>query len=101
VASEENGPEVNVGKTKYIVMFGDHTAWRSYSMEIDSSSFKWVEGFKHLGKILTNQNSFKEEIKSTLKPGNACTHLVQNILFSTILKINIHRTIVLMVILYG
>ena len=55
--------------------------------------------------IHTNQNSIQEEIKSRLKLGNACYHLVQNLLSSSLLsenlKIKIYRTIILSVFLYG
>jgi len=54
---------------------------------------------------LTNQNSIAEEIKSRLRSGNACYHLVQNLLSSRFLsknlKIKIYRTIILPVVLYG
>ena len=47
----------------------------------------------------------EEEIKSRLKSGNACYHLVQNILsaslLSTNIKIKIYITTVLPVVLYG
>jgi hypothetical protein len=46
-----------------------------------------------------------EEIKSTLKSGNACYHSVQNLLSSRLLfknlKIKIYRTKILPVVLYG
>jgi len=46
-----------------------------------------------------------EEIKSRLRSGNACYHLVQNLLSSSLLsknlKIKIYRTIVLPVVFYG
>jgi len=52
-----------------------------------------------------NQNSIHEEIKSKLKSGNACYHLVQNLVFysplSKIIKIQVHRTIMLPVVLHG
>ena len=52
-----------------------------------------------------NVNSIQEEIKSRLKLGNACYHSVQNLLSSRLLsknlKINIYRTIILPVVLYG
>ena len=54
---------------------------------------------------LTNCNSIQEEIKSSLKSGNACYHSVQNLLSSSLLSknlnIKIYRTIILPVILYG
>ena len=51
-----------------------------------------------------NQNCIQEGIKSRLKSGNACYHLVQNLLSSSLLsknmKIKLHITIILPV-LYG
>ena len=56
-------------------------------------------------QYLTNQNSIPEEMKSRLRPGNACYHSVQNLLSSRLLsknlKIKIYRTIILSVVLYG
>jgi len=105
VASKETGLEVNVDKTKYMVMSGDQNAGQSHSMKIDNSSIERVEEFKYLGTTLTNQNSLQEEIKSRLKSGNACYHLVQNLLSSSLLsknlKIKLFRTIILPVVLYG
>jgi hypothetical protein len=50
-----------------------------------------------------NKNSILGEIKSRLKSGNACYHSVQNLLssLSKNIKINIYRTIILPVVLYG
>jgi len=105
VASKENGPEVNVDKTKYMVMSRDQDAGQSHSMKIDNSSFERVQEFKYLGTTLTNQNSIQEEIKSRMNSGNACYHSVQNILSTILLSQNlkskIHRTIILPVVLYG
>ena len=64
-----------------------------------------MEEFKYLGTNLTNQNSIQEEITSRLKSENACYHSVQNLLSSCLLpknlKIEIYRTIILPVVLYG
>ena len=77
----------------------------SQSIKIYNSSFERVEEFKYLGTTLTNQNSIQQEIKSGLKSGNACCHLVRNLLSSRLLsknlKIKIYRTILLPVFCMG
>jgi len=64
-----------------------------------------VEKFKYLGTTSMNVISIQEEIKSRLKSGNACYHMVQNPLSSSLLpkykQIKIYRTIILPVVLYG
>jgi hypothetical protein len=84
---------------------GDQNAGRSHTIKIDYKSVERVEQFKYLGTTLTNQNSVQEEIKSRLKSGNACYHSVQNRLSSSLLskniKINIYRTIILLVFCMG
>ena len=87
--SKETGIEVNADKTKYVVMSREQNAGQSYSMKTDNSSFGRVEEFKYLGTTLTNQNSIQEEIKSRLKSGNTCYHLMQNILSSSLLSKNL------------
>jgi len=72
---------------------------KSQFMKIDNSSFErrktsntWEQSFKKKKKL-----SIQEEIKSRLMSGNACYHLVQNLLSYTLLsnntKIKIPRTI--------
>jgi len=91
--------------SKYMVMPRDQSAGRTHSMKTDNSSIERVEEFKYLGKTLTDQNSIQGEIKSRLMPGNACYHLVQNLLSSSLLcknlKIKKYRNIILPVVLYG
>jgi len=64
-----------------------------------------VEEFKYLGTTLTHQNSIQKEIKFRLKLGNACNHLVQNLLSSSLLsknlKIKIFRTIICLLFCMG
>jgi hypothetical protein len=63
-----------------------------------------VEQFIYLGTNLTNKNYIQEENKKKLKSGNACYHLVQNLLSSNFLsknlKIKIYKAIILSVV-YG
>jgi len=88
-----------------MVMSRDQKAGRSHSINIDNSSFEREGEFRYLGKTSKNQNSIQEEIKSRLKSGNACYHSVQNLLSSSSLsknmKIEMYRTIILPVVLYG
>jgi hypothetical protein len=69
-------------------MFADQNAGRSHNMKTDNRSFEMVDEFKYLGTTLTNQNSFKGEIKSSLKSGNAGYHSMQNLLSSSLLSEN-------------
>jgi hypothetical protein len=105
VASKEIGLEINADKTKYMVMSQDQNTGQSHDMKIDNRSFEIMEQFKYLGTTLTNQNSIWEVSKIRLKPGNACYHSLQNLLSSRFLsknlKIEIYRTIILPVVLYG
>ena len=86
-------------------MSQDQNAGQSHNMNIDNSSYERVVQLKCLGTTLMNQNSIQEEIKIKLKLWNACCHLVQNYLFSSLLstniKIKICRTIILPLVLYG
>ena len=68
------------------------------------------KSFEKNGKLQISGNStskiaFVKELKSSLKSGNTCYSLVQNLLFSSFLlkniKINICRSAMLPVILYG
>ena len=72
-----------------MVMSRDQNARRNYSFRTDNSTFERVEEFKYLGTTLRNQNSVPEEIKSRLRSGNACYHLVQNLLSSKLLSKNL------------
>jgi hypothetical protein len=85
-------------------MSRDQNAGRNHGIIFDNSYFKNVKDFKYFGTIL-NENSIHKEIKSRLKSENACYHAVQNVLSSRLLskniKIKIHITIILPLVLYG
>jgi hypothetical protein len=63
-----------------------------------------VSEFKYLRTTVTNQNLIREEIKRKLDCANACCHLDQNFLFPTLLskivKIRMHKTTILPVVLH-
>ena len=105
VASKEIGLDINTCKIEYMVMSGDQNAGRRHTIKNDNSFFEKLEEFKYLGTALRNQNSIQEEIKRRLKTRNACSHSVQNLLSFSLLskniKIEIYRTIILPVVLYG
>ena len=105
MASKEIGLELNAEKTKYMFMSGDQNAGQSHSFKTDDSSFERVKELRYLVTTLTNQNCIQNEIKSRLKSGNGCCYSVQNHLSSSLLskniRINIHRPIILPVVVYG
>jgi hypothetical protein len=105
VTNKEIGLEVSAEKTKYMVMSRDQNAGQNHNLMVDTKSFERVEQFIYFGTTLTNGNSIQEEIKIRLKSGNACYHLVQDLLSLSLLskntKIKIYRTVILPVVLYG
>jgi hypothetical protein len=85
-ASKELGLEVNMEKTKYMLVFRYQNAEQNRDIKIGNRSFENVPQYKYLGDTVTNQNFNKEEIKRKLNSGNACYHLGQNHLFSSEFK---------------
>jgi hypothetical protein len=96
---------VNPEKTKYMLMSRSQKLGQKYGIKIANRSFEDVAKLKYLGTILTDQNCMQEEIKSRLNSGNACYHSVQCLLscrpLSRNLKVKLHRTVILPVVLYG
>jgi hypothetical protein len=82
VFSKETGLEVNADKTKYVAVSREQNAGKCHNIKRIGRR----EEFKYLGTNLKYQNSIQEENKSRLNSGNACCHLVLNILSSNVLS---------------
>jgi hypothetical protein len=89
-ASKEVGLEVNVKKTKYMLVSRDQNAGQNQEIKIGNRSFVNVSQFKYLGMTVTNQNLIKEETKRRLNSGYASYHSVQNLLSSLLLSKNVN-----------
>jgi hypothetical protein len=77
--------EVNAEKIKYMLLSCHQNAGQSHNIKTAIRSFDNVAQFKYLEATETNQNSIQEEIKTRLNLGNACYHLIQNLLSSCLL----------------
>jgi hypothetical protein len=103
--SKEVGLEINVEKTKYMLLSRRQNVGQKRDMKIGNKLFENMSQFKYLGTTVKNQNLIQDEIKRRLNSGNACYHSVQNLLSSRLLlknlEIKIYRTITLPVVLYG
>jgi hypothetical protein len=85
-ASEEVGLEINVERTKYMLVSRDQNTDQNRDIKIGNRSFENVSQFRYLGTTVTNQNLIQAEIKRRLNSGNACYHSVQNLLSSRLLS---------------
>jgi hypothetical protein len=85
-ASKEVGLEIDVEKTKYMLLSRHQNVGQNRDIKKANRSFENVSQFKYLGTTVTNQNLIQEEIKRRLNSGNACYNSVQNLLSSRLLS---------------
>jgi hypothetical protein len=100
-ASKEVGLEINVEKTKYMLLSCHQNVGQNGDIKIANRSFEDMSQFKYLGTTVTNQNLIQDEIKSRLNYGNPCYYLLSSCLVSKNIKIGICNTIIFPVVLYG
>jgi hypothetical protein len=60
-ASKEVGLEINVEKTKYMLLSRHQNVGRNLNIKIANRSFENVSQFRYLGTTVTNQNLIQEE----------------------------------------
>jgi predicted GTPase len=104
-ASKEVGLELNIEKTKCMLLSRHQNVDQNRYIKIENRSFENVSQFEYLGTTVRNQNLIQEEMKRRLSSGNDCYHSVQSLLSSRLLsktlKMRIYNTIVLPVVFYG
>jgi hypothetical protein len=79
---KEVGLEINVEKTKYMLLSPHRNVGQNWDVKIENRLFENVSQFKYLVMTVTNQNLIQEEIKRILNSGNA---YYQNLLSSRLL----------------
>jgi uncharacterized membrane protein len=88
-----------------MIMSCHPTSGQNHNIRIANESFEKVAKFRYLGMTLTNQNGIHDESKNRLNRRNACYYSAQNLLSSRLisknLKIQIYKTVILSVVLYG
>ncbi|KAJ4433336.1 hypothetical protein ANN_15595 [Periplaneta americana] len=104
-ASKVIGLEVNLEKTKYMIMSRDQNIVRNGNIQNGDLSFEEVKKLKYLGATETNINNTREEIKRRINMENACYYSVEKFssssLLSKNLKVRIYKTVTIPVLLYG
>jgi hypothetical protein len=86
LVSREVGLQLNIEKTKYILLAHYQSTGQNWDIEIANRLFENVSQFRYLGMTVTNQNLIQKEIKRRSNSGNACNHSVQNLLSSCLLS---------------
>jgi mannitol-specific phosphotransferase system IIBC component len=90
---------------KYMFLSCHLNAGQILDIKVANRCIENVPQFRYLETTITNPNLIHEEIKRILNSGSACYYSVQNFLSSRLLsediKIRIHKTVILPVVLYG
>jgi hypothetical protein len=102
---KEVGLEINVEKTKYMLLSRHQNVGQNRHIKVANRPFEILSQFKYLETTVTNQNLIQEEIKKRLNSDNACYLSVQELLSSHLMSknitIRIYKTTILPVVLYG
>jgi hypothetical protein len=97
--------EVNIEKTKYMLVSHNQNADQNRNIKIGNRSFENVSQFKYLGMTVTIQNVIQKENKRILNSGHACYNSAQNLPSSCLplktIEVGIYNTMILPLVLYG
>jgi hypothetical protein len=100
--SKEVGLEINVEKTKYMLLSRHQNAGQNRDIKIANRSFSNAPKLKYLGMTVTNKDLTQEKMTRRLNSGNACYHRSLSYrLLSKIITIRIYKIMILLVVLYG
>jgi hypothetical protein len=70
--SKKVGLEINVEKTKYMLLSRHQNVGQNRDIEIANRSSENVSQFKYFGRTVTNQTLIRKEIMRRMNSGNAC-----------------------------
>jgi hypothetical protein len=80
--SKEICLEINVEKTKYMLLSFHQNACQNPKMKIGNRSFENVSRFEYLGPTVTKQTLVQEQLKRKLHSGNVCCNSVHKLCLS-------------------
>jgi hypothetical protein len=105
LVSKEVSLEINIERTKYMLLSCHQNASQNWDIKIANRLFENVSPLKYLGTTITNESLILVENKRRFNFGNACYHSVQNLLSCFLqlenLKVRIYKTIIFLAVLYG
>jgi hypothetical protein len=84
-ACKKVGLEINVDKSKYMLLSRHQNVSKYRDIKIANRSFENVSQLKYFGTTVTNKNLIQEEIKKKLNSATASYHLIQNLSSSRLL----------------
>jgi hypothetical protein len=88
-ASKAVGLEINVEKTKYMLLSHHQNTDQNHDINLTNRLYENVSEFIYFGMTVRNQNLIQEELKRILNSGNSCYHSKQKLLCSHPLSKNL------------
>ena len=99
------GMEINEKKTKYMVTSTCERRRNAGDLRIGNKTFEAVQSFQYLGNITNNTNNKNKCIKERIMMGNKAYYANRQLFNSSLIsrnsKLQIYRTLVRPVVIYG